>query len=59
MAAIAGFYRDDLGMVFLGPSYYLKVPILYLPTFSGFSGFSYFSKDAERCRNVRKCFENV
>ena len=35
--AIAGFYRDDLDMVFLGLSYYLNVPILYLPTFSGFS----------------------
>ena len=31
--AIAGFYRDDLGMVFLGLSYYLNVPILYLPTY--------------------------
>ena len=31
--AIAGFYRDDLGMVFLGLSYYLNVPVLYLPTY--------------------------
>ena len=31
--AIAGFYRDDLGMVFLGLSYYLNVLVLYLPTY--------------------------
>ena len=39
--AIPGFYRDDLGMVFLGLSYYLNYPILYLPTFSGFSPCHY------------------
>ena len=39
--AIAGFYRDYLGMVFLGLSYYLNFPILHLPTFSGFSPCHY------------------
>ena len=61
---IASFYRDDLGVVFLT----IYVPILYLPTFSGFSPchdqgfqkrFGYFHRFPTTFRRLPNVAENV